>query len=646
MKFKMKLRVATIIFALLATLSAIGQVQFQKTTSFYPDTDLFEQEDIVWGKISVPENWDDSKGNEIHLAVAVLKNTSGKSASDAIVYIPGGPGGDGISSILFWLNHPLRAQHDIVLLDIRGTGFSEPRLCPDLGKDFLEILAKDQSILEDEKQKVAAAITCKNSLLVQGIDVTQYNSTSVAKDLNSLKKELGYAKWHVYAVSYGTYMAQVYTSQYPDDILSLVLDSAIPDISNYYTKNTGNYIKSLYKVFEQCKNDPQCNSQYPDLEKIYYQTISMLQEKPITVAVDKEIVTSGSFTYNMEDFKIALQQGLYDKNLIEVIPLLIYEFHNRNKGVLASLVAAFSEALEMDYGVYFSVSCNEVLPFNNFSDYRQDASKYKELKGGISFYKSDFDVFMAWHKDAKDTLSIVQDLSNLKELDIPVLVFSGGFDPITPATNGEAMLDVFKKGYLIRAPNYGHVPGFSDTGVQMALEFIKNPEVKPNDNEFTMQSKAKFIGDIKLNPGVINVGRSLIEPNLLFLGPLIIALGIALVFFFVHLVNFFRKKYVSIPDKIVRILVVVTSFVGLASLISLIFAIVQNAQQNFYTIVFGLPKSYGYIFTGILIFMVLLALSTIYLTISFRKIKNRSIVFSILFSNILLAAYLFYWQMI
>ena len=632
-------------FVLFIISFATGQERFQKTTTFYPETDIFNDEEIVWGKLAVPEDWN-APGKQISLAVAILKNTSVNSNANAIVYIPGGPGGDGISSILYWLNHPLRSENDIVLMDIRGTGFSQPRLCPDLGKEFLKILAKNQSANEDEKQKVAAALSCKNQLSIADIEVTNYNSWSVARDLNSLKTELGYSKWHVYGVSYGTFMAQVYMNEFPEDIESMLLDSAIADITKYYTENTSGYMTSILKVFDQCKNNPECNSRYPNLKKKYYQTIIQLQEQPLTVDVDPEVLDSESFTYNAEDFKVALQQGLYNKNLIELMPLLITAFHNRNEAVLGTLVAAFSEALEMDYGVYYCVSCNEVLPWNDLSAFEEDAAKYKELKGGLSFYKTDFNVCEVWNQNIKDTLQLDRDTSNVINSDIPVLIFSGGFDPITPPKNGKKLLETFNGSYLIHAPNHGHVPGFSEESGQLALEFVQNPSIEPNAEAFNGKSKIKFVQDIKLNSGVMNMGLSLNEPDLLFIGPLLMALGIAISFIFVHLINLFRKRYVTIPNRVIRVLIILTSLIGIASLFGLIFAIIQVVQQNFYTLIFGLPESYGYLFTGILIFIGLLLLSILYMVRYFKKIENRSIIISVVFSNVLLATYLFYWQII
>jgi pimeloyl-ACP methyl ester carboxylesterase len=306
----------------------------------------------------------------------------------------------------------------------------------------------------------------------RGIDLDAYNSKAIAQDLNALKTVLKYQKWNVYGASYGTYIAQVYANNYPNDIKSLLLDSSISDITKYYNNNSTNYMSSLKKVFSACENDPNCNKTFPNLEKVYFETIDKLNKAPITVKVDKKIIANGQFTYNSEDFKVAIQQGLYNKKLIEVMPLLIYEFNRGNKATLSSLVAAFSGSLSLDYGQYYCVSCNEVIPNNSLDSFNNDAQQYKKLKGGLSFYKSDFLVCDKWNL-GMNKKKVVHDLSKLSSLQSPVIVFSGEFDPITPVSNGINLSKKIKKSYLINAPVYGHVSSFSKYGFKIVNDLEK-----------------------------------------------------------------------------------------------------------------------------------------------------------------------------
>lgn len=620
--------------------SQTNTLKLEKTTTFFPDEKIINQENIEWNYLVVPENWDKPEGKTIKIAVAVLKCTSKNTNSNPVVYIEGGPGAGGIEGIWSWLKHPLRENSDIIIIDVRGTGNSLPKFCPDLGKKFLEILSKNQNSTQDEQQKTIAAIACKQDLLNRDIDINAYNSKSIAKDLNALKRALKYNKWNVYGVSYGTYTAQVYANDFPQDIKSLILDSSISDISQYYNHNTVNYMNSLKKVFNACENDPNCNKQYPNLEIAYYTTIEKLDKNPISVKVDKKIIPSGKFTYNAEDFKVAIQQGLYNKKLIQVIPMLIFEFNKGNKSTLSSLVAAFSGALGLDYGAYYCVSCNEAIPNNSISEFDNEVLNYKKLKGGLSFYKSDFLVCDKWNLGTGKSLN---DLSNLSTLTAPVLVFSGAFDPITPASNGKMTVDRFKNGFLVNAPISGHAPSFSKIGFKIVDEFIKNPVQRPDAKELESDNKVHFVTDVKINGGVSNFANSLNEFNLLFFAPFFIAIIILLISIFNFCYRLIKNKKDTTQYKLIKFLIVITSILGLFIIIGLVWAVNSTAQDNFYILAFGLPNQFSYLFILQWVFIILTLVSIIYFLFKIKAIFDASIMATILFSLILVGVYFQYW---
>lgn len=617
-------------------------IKFEKTESFFPNIEILEEENIIWGYLTTPENWSRPDGRKIKIAASVLKNQSQKENANAVVFIQGGPGASGIESIMTWLDHPLRELNDVILIDVRGTGFSEPRLCPDLGNEFLQILAKNQSPEEDERQKTAAAMLCKQELLNKGVDIEAYHSISIAKDIHSLKEELKYKEWNVYGVSYGTYIAQVYADKYPNDIKSLVLDSAIDNISDYYTENTSNYIKSLEKVFDKCKNAPDCNRQFPDLERMYYETIEQLKKEPLSVKVDKELIDTGKFTYNAEDFKVAIQQALYHKQLVEVIPLLIYQTYQKNESALGNLVTAFSSLLNMDYGVYYSVSCNETLPNNDYELYKKDAAQFKRLSGGVSFYKSDFTVCDKWNT-RKDSLQFPIDFKVFENTMFPVLILAGGYDPITPLSNGKVLSKKIKESTLIIAPDYGHIPGFTAVGNDVVKKFMNDPSKPLDTNAYNEVTQVNFASDVVMNSGILEMGTSLSQLNPFFLGPLLIAILVMITFAFIYTINFFNKKYSIADDKVIRLFSVITSLTGIFLITSFVLAVLDVSNTNYLILVFGLPSAYNYLFIITFIFIGFLVITLIYFIFKIKKINERSIVFSVIFSNMLLLIYMVHW---
>jgi pimeloyl-ACP methyl ester carboxylesterase len=616
--------------------------KFEEVTSFYPNNELMQRRDIEWGKFTVPENWENPQGKKIQIAIAKLKNTSNKSNAEAMVMVEGGPGESSTESIWIWLNNPLRKNYDIILVDARGTGASQPRLCPNLGTEFFKILAKNQSPEEDEKQKTDAAMQCRRNLIANNIDISQYHSKAIGQDLHALKEHFKYTQWNVYGVSYGTYVAQEYAKEYPNDVRALILDSPIAELDKYYTQNTSNYIRSLDKLFSICDNSPECKATYPALEATYYATIEKLKQNPITVPVDKTIIPSGEFTYNAEDFKVAIHQALYQYKLIEVLPMLIYQFHDGNVDALSALVTAFSGALNLDYGLYYCVTCNETIPNNSFGAYQQDVSKQKSLQEGLSFYRSDFLVCDQWNAGQQLMEQSVDSIP--KVINIPTLVYSGGFDPITPSTNAIKLVKELPNAQWIEGKAFGHAIGFTPIGFQTTNTFLQNPTAKIN-NDFE-RFQTGFVKGVHINGGVANMGNSIQNLDLIFMSPLAISILIALFAIFAYLFSFRKKEKSHKLFTLLKILLIVSSILAIFIIAGLIIAMQDISAQNFYVLVFGLPEKYAYLFSLILPFIICIAITTILFFAGIKTMKDRSITFTVVFANILIAIYLFHWGFI
>jgi len=594
-----------------------GQTNLEKSKTFFPDSKDLKKDNIDWYRFSVPENWDKANKRKISLAVSVLKSKTG-SEQEPVVFIQGGPGGNTIAEIMFWVDHPLRKDHDIVLVDLRGTGFSQPQLCPDLGKKFFEILSKNQSNEQDVKDKVQVSLACKQDMINQGVDIEAYNSVSVANDLHALKDALKIQTWNVYGVSYGTYISQRYAKIFPKDINTLTLDSSIPNISDYYTSNTQNYMLSLEKLFKYCKDDPKCNKEYPDLEKVYYNTISDLKKNPITVKVDPSVVPSGKFTYNIEDYKIAIQQSLYDKKLLQVLPLLIYQFKEKNRTALSELVNSFSGALSLNYGDYFCFTCNEVIPYNNLQKFDSISSRYERLNGGLSFYRSDFIVCNQWNKNKTSVNFKKMTLKN--ENAFRVLILSGGFDPITPSYFAFETAHNFSKNVQIAEGfTYGHGLGYTPAGSNIIRNFIENKSAEKYLKLYFHKQKIDFKTDIILNAGVVKMTGDINSKQWYYFIPLIISLLVIIVVF-IRCLGIIISK--SEKSNFVILGLFLTSLALLLFTISLGLGINSVLEDNFYLLAFGLPSKWSFVF---LLYKASIIFSIITFFISISKILKNNI---------------------
>ena len=102
-------------------------------------------------------------------------------------------------------------RRNLLLVDQRGTGRSEPIDCPELQ--------------ELTTTYPAAAARCARRL---GTHANLYGTALSADDLSAVVAALGLGKVDVYGDSYGTFFTQVFASRHPEQVRSLVLDSAYP----------------------------------------------------------------------------------------------------------------------------------------------------------------------------------------------------------------------------------------------------------------------------------------------------------------------------------------------------------------------------------------------------------------------------------
>jgi pimeloyl-ACP methyl ester carboxylesterase len=166
------------------------------------------------GSIRVPLYWSlpDGGGRRLTVHFRVYLHTDATAkAAEPVVGFEGGPGYGSIGSAGSYLAllGPLRATHDLIVMDQRGTGSSDPIRCP--------------ALQQGRGNFVDAAAACARRL---GPAANAYGSAAVAEDLHAILRGLGISKVNVYGDSYGTYAAQSFALHHPENVRALVLDAA------------------------------------------------------------------------------------------------------------------------------------------------------------------------------------------------------------------------------------------------------------------------------------------------------------------------------------------------------------------------------------------------------------------------------------
>ena len=439
-----------------------------------------------------------SGGKTIRLAVAVYKTKATAPAPDPLVYLEGGPGAGPLrehGDMANLVYGPFMAQRDLVLVDQRGTGYSQPALdCPEVIQEEVDTLPLNLSAAESDQRSIAAFLACHDRLVKAGDNLAAYNTAESAADFDDLRQVLGYSQWNLYGTSYGTRLALEILRDFPQGVRSVVIDSVLPPQVDQNAEQPANTVRALNQLFDSCAADPACNAAYPDLKTVFYDTVKKLNQAPVTLKVTLPDVGIQNMTgkqvdtlINGDSFISAIFQALYQTSYLPELPRVIYQASQGNLNPIAQLNTFFMASdKDISWGMYMSVKCVEVIPFESESAFASALQQYPELGGSLGSPQGPFDLCKGWNVP---TAPAVQDQP--VKSDVPTLVLSGQFDPITPPDWGKLAASTLSKGDFIEIPDASHVSSLTETCPRsLALAFLDNPTAAPSLTCFKNMSLA------------------------------------------------------------------------------------------------------------------------------------------------------------
>ena len=563
---------------------------------------------VEFGYIEVPENRRNPNSRQISMAFTRIKSKSREDLKDAVLFLPGGPGGSHSQYINGWLRtdniQTVLQKRDIVLFDPRGCGFSFPKLCENLNnyKNYYDLGYLSGKDYENALENIWGA--CASSLKDNNVDVHSYSSAAVANDLEDLRKALGYDQWNIRGHSYGSYYGFVLMQEYPETIRSSFLSGFVP-LNRAYDWYESQTLRTIYLVIEACKKDPLCQRQFPDLEDQIFQLLKRLESSPIEVQLPDE---SGEFKYtyyvSAEVFMSGMFQLAYYKSGIEAIPALTKSILDNNNWIVRNIAPLLSMPDKSNNDILTIILSNDDDPNLPHRIADQNLEKYK-LYDPLWLPNSMDDRNQTWNLiRTKDSLPQYK----WQNLDIPVLMLSGKFDPITPPTNANYMLK-----YLSNAEHH-IIPNKSrDHHLFFFPEFYDNPDPKTDVSELVMDNSLNFVTDYSLNRGVATLMSKLAMENFrpLWFPGLCILLAVLsflyISFNYVYLrIKKKEKSYGYIKLRLWSITLTMCLIVGLLST-----AIIDALDSNPYLIAIGLAKVWGFIKLGYAILGILLIESLI-----------------------------------
>ncbi|MGH9012798.1 MAG: alpha/beta hydrolase [Acidimicrobiia bacterium] len=420
----------------------------------------------------VPEDRDQPSDGEIRLAVVLLRSRSTDARPDPVVFLAGGPGDSGTDGLEGWAESRLLDNRDLVLLDQRGTGVSQPVLeCPEREEAVVRNLGRDEGYEEELGDYRRAIGQCWRRLVRDGVDLDAYDTEASAADVADLRVALGVDEWNLYGVSYGTRLALATMRSHPEGIRSVVLDSVYPTTVGGLARLGAAADRSFAALFDGCDADPACSEAYPDLEATFGSVVDRFNETPFEGTVDLgEPFGVVPLAITGDDIVAGLFDALYDTDLIPLLPSIGADLQEGETGAIPAIaqqgIPFLNDAAE---GTYLSVDCAD--------SGRLGARRNRELldrpgdKAGLFVYASD--AFCAdW-----DVEPLPRAFNRPVRSRIPALVIAGTYDPVTPPGDSKAAARALKNATYVEFDGWGHAVTDTDEDCPLAIRqaFLDDP---------------------------------------------------------------------------------------------------------------------------------------------------------------------------
>lgn len=397
------------------------------------------------GTLDVPEHRGDAASRRLAIAIAILPANTLSPKPDPLFVLAGGPG-QAASSIADFaaLLADVRTTRDIVLVDQRGTGRSSPLDCKALAPD------KDLAAAI-EFDPVPKARACAAELAARGVDLARYTTDDFVADLEDVRRALGYPKVNLWGGSYGTRVAQEYLRRHPDVVRSVVLDGVAPPSMIVTLDVWPTRERAIDAVIAACRHSTACKAAHPDmaatLDAIHAQLGDAGREVALALPRTGETRT---VRIGFDAFLAALQPVVYQPESAALLPEILARARDGDFTPLAATLSAFDDALEgeLNAALHYSVTCAEDVP--RITPERKRAALAGARTAGV--VERVIAVCDAWPHGAMPA-----DFATPVSSDVPVLLLSGGLDPVTPPRYAEEVAKSLTHARSIVAPGFGHI---------------------------------------------------------------------------------------------------------------------------------------------------------------------------------------------
>ncbi|HNV78712.1 MAG TPA: alpha/beta fold hydrolase [Thermomonas sp.] len=448
------------------TLRTLGSLAF-KPCSLPSPSPRGEPLEAQCTTFAVPEDRSKPGGRSIALNIAwIPPRNTGDPATDPVFFLAGGPGQAAVATFpaLAPVFNDVMKDRGIVLVDQRGTGKSNPLNCKN---EASEQFGSDPAAARTWIEGCIAELSAK-------ADLRRYTTTDAVADLDAVRKAIGADKINLIGVSYGTRMAQQYTLRHPQHVRTVTLDSPVPNTLGLGNIFAGNLDSALQAQFALCKESPACKGRMGDPRAELQSVLTRLRANPVQVTY-RDGSTGEEVTETMTADHVAglVRMYSYMPAAGALLPQLIHEASQGRYANLMALAKMMQSDMQdaMSMGMQMSVICTEDAA--SMVTRAEDADTVL----GNRMVEAMAAMCQAWPKGDKPA-----DFNTPLKGDLPVLVLTGEFDPVTPPRYGEQIANTgLPNARWLNLKGQGHNVIGAGCMPKLFAQFIEKADAKALD---------------------------------------------------------------------------------------------------------------------------------------------------------------------
>ena len=401
--------------------------------------------DARCGTYEVFENRVTKIGRKIKLKIVVFPATGPDKVADPLFYIPGGPGSSATEDAPYVAAGfaKIRERRDLVFVDQRGTGGSNPLNC-----NLFD--PADPASYLGAFFPLEAVRKCREELEPKA-DLKLYTTHIAMDDLDEVRAALGYEQININGTSYGTRAAQDYLKRHQSRVRAVVLQGI---------SLTGQWMprdfpqdneRALDGVVDECAADADCRAAFPNLRAEKKAVLEKLLRGPVGVEVRHPTTGAATRVDLSRDLAAeAIRYMLYQSGAASRIPLFIHMAAQGNFAPLAESAIFYRQQVVAtgSNGMYLSVTCAEDLPW------------IKPGEGERNAAQTFLGDYRLRHQRAACALwpraDIPKDYAEPTRADVPALILTGQWDPVTPPVYGDTAAKYLPNSLHVVVPHGGH----------------------------------------------------------------------------------------------------------------------------------------------------------------------------------------------